>query len=137
MRIASVCNQNKASEFAISFTLCCSVTFGGFIYLRRRNMQEMTSPSVKDTPSKRCNRICSVPQCSNKANRVTGISLHSFPKCATLRKQWGILFRFGKDIPMNAVACSEHFSTEAFMIQRKYELFLSKWYDHSDIPCKR
>ena len=61
--------------------------------------------------------MCSVPQCLNRAGN--GISLHSFPQDTVFRKQWGIIFRFGKGIPKNAVACSEHFSSEAFMLQRK------------------
>lgn len=59
------------------------------------------------------NRICSVPQCTNRT--VVGeISLHKFPKNKKLRALWAVKLRIGKEVSDNMVACSEHFKKEDY-----------------------
>ncbi|KAH6934721.1 hypothetical protein HPB50_027432 [Hyalomma asiaticum] len=59
------------------------------------------------------NRMCSVPQCSNRA--VAGeISLHVFPRDKKLRKLWAAKMRIGKKVTGEMYVCSEHFKQEDY-----------------------
>ncbi|KAL1442655.1 hypothetical protein MTO96_030680 [Rhipicephalus appendiculatus] len=59
------------------------------------------------------NRMCSVPQCSNRA--VAGeVSLHVFPRDKKLRKLWEAKMRIGKKVTGEMYACSEHFRQDDY-----------------------
>ncbi|XP_037507363.2 peroxynitrite isomerase THAP4 [Rhipicephalus sanguineus] len=59
------------------------------------------------------NRMCSVPQCTNRA--IFGkVSLHRFPKEKKRRKLWTIKLRIGKQVSKEMVVCSEHFNKDDF-----------------------
>ncbi|KAH9359900.1 hypothetical protein HPB48_000015 [Haemaphysalis longicornis] len=59
------------------------------------------------------NRICSVPQCKNRAV-ANKISLHSFPRDDRLKKAWTVILRIGKLVTPAMVVCSEHFVNNDF-----------------------
>lgn len=59
------------------------------------------------------NRMCSVPQCSNRAvNRK--ISLHTFPFDAALKEEWCVRLRIYKPVTPAMKVCSAHFVASDF-----------------------
>lgn len=59
------------------------------------------------------NRICSVPQCKNRAKKGA-ISLHKFPTDGRLKKEWAVKLRIGKPVTKEMMVCSVHFTPRDF-----------------------
>ncbi|CAN7948575.1 unnamed protein product [Ixodes pacificus] len=62
----------------------------------------------------RSNRMCCVPQCSNRTLEGK-ISLHSFPLDKRIKKAWLIKLRIGKAVTPTMRVCSAHFAKEDFL----------------------
>ncbi|XP_077548825.1 uncharacterized protein LOC144162238 [Haemaphysalis longicornis] len=59
------------------------------------------------------NRMCCVPQCTNRAV-PNEISLHSFPDDPQMKKEWVVKLRIGKPVTPPMRVCSVHFVASDF-----------------------
>ena len=65
-------------------------------------------------------KMCTVPQCTSRADTQTGISLHDFPnETDPRRKVWIERFKIGKELPKNAKACSKYFADRSHLGNRE------------------
>ncbi|XP_023231067.1 uncharacterized protein LOC111631103 [Centruroides sculpturatus] len=74
-----------------------------------RAEESMQVPKVKS----KSHSMCCVVGCTSTA--LPGlVSLHVFPKCSKLRKQWAIKLRIGKKVHDRMLVCSKHFNDTDF-----------------------